>query len=182
MYLSKAKKASNKLVRRSSRESKHGSKRRPRTFNHDLKRTLSFPRIKIITQADLRRRAQEGEDEIDFIDPDAIQEDVEEDANSDGSQEEAFADYDEDSSSNDPLVQQEDNVVPPGSPGSNMPPPTPSGTKRTIRVTRIQDQVTSPKRLRLSANPALSHPKAYISTSPPESFEPWSALFSCLLL
>jgi hypothetical protein len=54
-----------------------------------------------------------------------------------------------------------------------MPPPTPFGTKRAIRATRIQDQVTSPKRLRPAA-PAPPHPKAYISTSPPESFEPTS--------
>jgi hypothetical protein len=103
-----------------------------------------------------KRRAQEEEDEAILMEvrkkmPILI------------SQEEAFADCDEDSSSNDPLVQQEDKVVPPGSPGSVMLPSTPSGTKRAIRATRIQDQVTSPKRLRLAA-PAPPHPKAYIST------------------
>ena len=150
----KAKKGHNKLVRR-PRESKHGSKR-VSTFNHNKRRSMYAWGPRILFAGRSKRRAQEE------ADPNGGQEE-EEDANSDGSQEEALADYDEDSSSNDPLVQQEDKVVPPGSPGSVMPPPTPFGTKRAIRATRIQDQVASPKRLRLAA-PAPPHPKAYIST------------------
>jgi hypothetical protein len=98
----KAKKASNKLVLR-PRESKHGSKR-VSTFNHNKHRSMYAWGPRLLFAGRSKRRAQEE------ADPNGGQE---EDANSDGSQEETLADYDEDSSSNDPLVQQEDKVVPP---------------------------------------------------------------------
>ena len=101
MSSKKAKKASNKLVLR-PRESKHGSKR-VSTFNHNQRRSMYAWGPRLLFAGRSKRRAQEE------ADPNG----EEEDANSDGSQEEALADYDEDSSSNDPLVQQKDKVVPP---------------------------------------------------------------------
>ena len=83
----KAKKGHNKLVLR-PRESKHGSKR-VSTFNHNKRRLIHAawgPRLLFAGRS--KRSAQKEEDEAD---PNGGQE---EDANSDGSQEEALADHD----------------------------------------------------------------------------------------